>query len=484
MMKKLLSFGFLIILNGTGMMAQSRQVAAPVQNAGQNSAAKVMTATTPTVVTDTLNYFYNKQFFKVPSPTGVGFPYYKSAAATVTNITHMGSVFLNTDANLIISGLEGRMAYQINSNALSIPVMLYLYNVDGSLLPSTVIDSVKVFVGSAYSTVGTGSNTGYAVGGPFTSTAGPVSHTVPGNFAVLMRNLSTLSGDTVRLYRTRGQVVPSNTQTPRGEGLGVIRQAGVFKKTTNFVHPSFGAGTDYEFCVAPVCTFSIYADHIAPPKVDSQPVDTVMCWEPLTFTNTSSPHFTSRFFNLNEFYRHFWPYTNTPPGGFSNDSAISWYFDDEDLDYPNLRPNIILKNNATTATKYYDTAGCFTSCSMRARYRKMTAGGSSVVYWANIEFSVCVGCWQTGVGIGEIPTLNGIAYFPNPAVDGKVKITGLKGSNTIQVYDMLGSLKATIQSREEEVLIDLLKEPSGTYLIKVSDQQQRYRSFKVVNQRE
>ncbi|HQQ94811.1 MAG TPA: T9SS type A sorting domain-containing protein [Bacteroidia bacterium] len=466
-------------------MADSRSFAQGTSNPSQApGATQLSPPTTPTVVTDTLNYFFNKQFFKIPSPQIQGYPYYKSAAATGTNFTHMGAAFVNTDPNLVINGLESRLAYQFNSNATSIPIRMYLYNVDANMLPTTVIDSVSKSIGAAQvnSTV---YPTGYPVSGSFTSVAGPVSHTVPGNFAVLVRNLSTLAGDTVRIYRTSSMVSPSTNLQPRGEGLGIVRQAGVFKKTTNFNNINFGNGTDYEFCVAPICTFTLIADHIAPPKVDSQPVDTVGCWEPLTFTNTSSPEWTNRFFNLNEFYRHHWPFANSPATGWSADSAISWYFDDEDIDYPNLRPNIILKNNATTATKYYDTSGCFTSCSMRARYRKMTAMGSSEVIWGNIDFSLCVSCWWSGVGVNEIPTLNGVAIFPNPAVDGKVKISGLKGGeHSIQVFDMLGSLKATIRTRDEEVTIDLLKEPAGAYLIRVSDQNQRYRNVKIVNQRE
>lgn len=467
MIKKLLVLGMLLFSSHSIILAQTQ---AP---------------TTPTVVTDTLSYFYNKQLFKIPNPNGVGFPYYKSAAATVTNITHMGSVFLNNDPNLQVNGLEARMSYQLNSNALSVPVRIYLCNVNASLLPVfPPVDSVTVLIGQAQ-LESTLHPTGYQVGGTFT-----VTRNMPGNFAVLVRNLSTLSGDTARLYRT-SSVTPTNwphytPNTNHGEGLGVVRYGGNFLSTKNFIHPRFGWGTDYEFCVAPIVTYTLFADHITPPKVNSDPADSVYCWEPLTFTNTSSPHWTNRFFNLNEFYRHFYTYVNTPIGGFPVDSAISWYFDDEDLDNALLRPNIILKNGATTATKYYDSSGCFTSCSMRARLRKMIAGGNGMDIRGNIEFSVCVSnydCDKT-TGINENAQLNGIKLFPNPSADGKVTISGLQGKNTIQIYDMLGSLKATLVSSDEEVLVDLLREPGGTYLIKVTNEQQKFRSIKVVHQKE
>jgi len=466
MIKKLLVLGMLVFSSHSLILAQTQ---AP---------------TTPTVVTDTLSYFYNKQLFKIANPNGVGFPYYKSAAATVTNITHMGSIILNNDPNLMVDGLEARMAYQDNSNALSIPVRLFLCNLNAQMLPVfPPVDSVTVFVGSA--NLASQSNTGYQVGGTFT-----VSRNMPGNFAVLVRNLSTISGDTVRLYRTSA-VTPTNwpyytPTTSHGEGLGLLRYNQVFYKTRNYQHPAFGWGTDYEFCVAPIVTYTLFADQIAPPKVNSDPADSVYCWEPLTFTNTSSPEWTNRFFNLNEFYRHFTPYLNTPNGGFPVDSAISWYFDDEDFDNPLLRPNIILKKDSIRATKYYDTTGCFTSCSMRARLRKMIAGGNGMDIRGNIEFSVCVSMYDCDktTGINENIQLNGIKLFPNPSADGKVTLSGLQGKNTIQIYDMLGSLKATLVSNENEVLVDLLKEPGGTYLIKVTNEQQKYRSIKVVHQKE
>lgn len=445
---------------------------------------KAQAPTTATVVTDTLSYYFNKQYFKNPSPLGVGFPFHKSPSATNTAVTHVGSVFLNTDTALRISGLEGRMAYQNNSAAQQIPVRLYLCNVDANLKPVfPPIDSVYKLVGNAQDHAF--SPSGYPVSGTFTNSSGPVSHKVPGNFAILMRNLSPIAGDTVRLYRTNGRVPGSpgyNNNTAIGEGFGVVRYAGNFYSTKNFtLSNSFGMGTDYEFCVSPIVTFSLYADHIVPAKVNSDPADSVMCWEPLTFTNTSSPHWTNRFFNLTEFQRHFVPFVNTPPGGFSPDAPISWYFDDEDIDYPLLRPNIILAIGATTATKYYDTAGCFTSCSMRARYRKMTAGGTGEIIQANIEFSVCVayigGCEYVGMTENE---LDQVKLYPNPSADGKCMISGLNGTNTIQIYDVLGSLVATLVSREEKVTVDLLDKPGGTYLIRVSDENQRHRNMKLV----
>ena len=59
----------------------------------------------PSVITDTLHYFYNKQLYKIANVSVSGFPYFKSAAATGTAVTHVGSVFLNSE-NIVINGLD------------------------------------------------------------------------------------------------------------------------------------------------------------------------------------------------------------------------------------------------------------------------------------------------------------------------------------------------------------------------------------------
>lgn len=485
-MKKLLLLSAMILLSKFGVQAQSIQNS-PKLASMSNHSDKV--AATPTVVTDTLHYFYNKQVFKIANISLTGFPYYKSAAATGTLNTHMGSVFLNSDPNLVINGLSSRVAMHNSFNNPSIPIRMYLCNVNSNLLPVfPPIDSVSFSVGQAQSyTVPTGHEMGRIFGG----TVNPTPHTIPGNFAVLIRNLSTFSGDTVRLFRTSSLTQTasgSNSSNNMGEGLGVIRVGGVFRKTTNYNFPTFGIGTDYEFCVAPIVTYTAEASHLTPPQVNSQPVDTVMCWDPLTFTNTSSPEFSNRMFNLVEFWRHFNPYVSTPFGGFSPDSAISWFFDDEDFDYPELRPNIVLKNGASTIQKFYDTNSCFTNCEMRARLRKMTAGGSSVVYFANIQFSVCVGVNCNGedgtVGLAENAILNEVKVYPNPTLNSKITVSGLKGNNTLYIYDMLGQLVATQVVKDDKVLVDLIKIPEGNYILKIVDEQSRYKTVKFINQKE
>lgn len=105
--------------------------------------------------------------------------------------------------------------------------------------------------------------------------------------------------------------------------------------------PGFGLGTDYEFVVAPRVTYSIQSSEILPDKVylstnTTTPADTACTRTIFTFTNTSSKFYEHRMYNLNQFYLK-WaltgPFLAMPqtPGGFSQDSAITWRFEAYDL---------------------------------------------------------------------------------------------------------------------------------------------------------
>ncbi|MBL7900739.1 MAG: T9SS type A sorting domain-containing protein [Bacteroidia bacterium] len=436
-----------------------------------SSASSVLSnsaVSTPTVVNDTLHYFYNKEYFKNPNAPISGLPYYKSAATTFTNITHFGSVFLNSDPNLSIYGLEGMLNASING-ALTVPMTLYLYNVNAMLLPSTAIDSINIFVGSLPP-----NPQGIKYGGVFGTSLNPVSHVVPGNFAVLIRNKGNLTGDTVHVFRTSGitptNAAAGNTNMPRGEGLGVIRWAGLFQKTTNFPHPQFGFGTDYEFCLAPMVTYTLQAGHIAPPEVNSVPTQTAYLMQPLTFTNISSPELTSRFFNLNVFYHRFQPFINQPPGGFTNDSALSWHFGDEDLNYPNLRTPLYLREGMSTVTKYYDTVGCFTTGNVRANLRRMKAGGSSVSYSAAIPFSVCI--QDENVGLIQNTPLEPILLAENPVKNAILQVKGLKGANEFFIYNSLGVLCLREEQLDGLSGLNVSTLKKGSYYLRIQSREE------------
>jgi hypothetical protein len=75
-----------------------------------------------------------------------------------------------------------------------------------------------------------------------------------------------------------------------------------------------------------------------------------------------------------------------------------------------------------------------------------------------------------------------LKVFPNPAVGGKSTITGLVGTNSITVYNILGQAVVTKLVTEESTTIDLSNQPSGNYVVKITDSSNESRSVKIINQ--
>ncbi len=448
-----------------------------------NDVAKSQAAPTSTVIVDTLHYYYNKFYFK----TGIKISdaaaeYYKSPAATGTAVTHVGSMFENNDS-LQITGLEAFAVMPLNTSQATVAVHLYLTNVDPvtqlPVLPA--IDSVRVVLPK-------GGNPNIPIGGNFATT-----RTLTSNYFVLLRNMSLFEGDTVRLYRTAGATATSvaNVVKKHGEGYGVLRYLGQFYKTTNYVHPAFGYGTDYEFCVAPRVKYFLQASHSIPA------VDTACVWDPLVYTNNSSKRFTHRMYNLTEFARK-WnqmpPFNPTaaPVGLFPADSAITWYFEAEDNGTQD--PRFFLPyNSQTNQITFYtdsslmkmngvdDSSYCFTGNEFRARFKSMAIYGRGATFSVTSVFTLCTKyCGRFSVGVSEASLLENVNLYPNPS-NGQSTISGLNGTNSIRVYNTLGQIILSETTNREKYLLDLSRQPAGSYFVKVSSQSGS-KSFHVIRQ--
>jgi hypothetical protein len=446
---------------------------------------------TPTVVTDTLNYFINKQQFKIGTvmqqiaPT---FSYFKAATGNAVNshqfVEHCGSIFKNKDTSLMVTGLEGYAAKHNKSVSATVAIKLYLCNVVGGLPVLPAIDSVGGFVNNGYDPV-TLFCPPQKVSGDFAT-----PRRVRGDFAVLIRNYSSVSGDTVRLFRTSTLVPGTNILTgagseyyKTGEGLGVVRKLGAFHLTANYTGDSgFGYGTDYEFCVAPRVTFTLQVSQIRPDKADN-----ACMFDSIPFVNTSSPEFTNKQFNLNEFYRQNKPFQTQPgpPGiGFAPDTVMLWNFDDDHrLDtVPYLWgrvQDIYLGVNQDRILKNFDTAGVFLNGYQLAKYRKMTTCYSNRLAGRETFSTSVSACGE--VGIRELNNLNGVNVYPNPAVNGKVNITGLQGKNTIVVFNMLGQTVSSETTEKQSTVLDLLKQPAGSYTIRIVNTDGSTKALKLIN---
>lgn len=288
------------VQSGTASMETAASSLAPENGPVAKAAASV--------INDTLLYFFNKHYFRNPntptsSPPNLSFYTVKSPYPGSLAISHLGSVFLNT--NLItVHGLKALVIKHPGSPSASVPFRLYLCSVNSSSLPVfPPIDSVLTSVST--------STIGVWRGGVFTS---PTS--LNGNFAVVAKCTSTVPGDTIRVFLNNASTSTSTyaPATQYGEGLGVLRFFGNFQSNTN----TFGTGTDYEFVVAPYVSYNINAGAtVLTPTICSLTQG--------SFSNVTTPMslIESRFFNLNKF-KPYWAPTNTsmPP----TDSIYNWTF--------------------------------------------------------------------------------------------------------------------------------------------------------------
>ncbi len=435
----------------------------------------INTVTKAQLVNDTLRYFWYKQNYLLPASSNSVHPFFKSRAAVQTNtyITHVGSIFRNKDTNLIVTGLEARVLRPnfTFSGVGGVPFRLYLCKLGSNGFP--VMPPLDSISGKVQAT--TPLNYGQYFGGTFTNT--PIN--VKGDFAVLARCVAGQDGDTVKIFRTAGHTATSTTApSPAykfGEGLGVVRRGGQFVKTTNLNDPQFGTGTDYEFCVAPMVQFSLQVSQIASPTQEGA------CeWEVFTNTNTSSPEYTNKQFNFNQFYRAYKPF----PGnslyntGFAPDSVLAWDLGDGQLPfYLNYGWDTIhlayasgVSNqffNGTVCGKYKQSAY---SCDPNVPSISTCITFTASTVWCNDS---------AGSGIHEMGRLSRVKVFPNPTVD-KTTITGLEGTNTIHIYNLMGQLVSVETTREEAVVVDLFKQPQGTYLIRLSNSDNNSRLIKVI----
>ncbi len=426
------------------------------------------------IVDDTLRYFEYKQLYFLP-PTTAAHPSFKSVAPVsgADPVTHVGSVFKNKDAVLQVYGLEARV---LSPNIVvsgpsvgGVKLRLYLCNVSNGFPVFPPLDSITTAV-SATQPV----QTGTIVGGSF---ANPV--TVSGDFAVLGRCISQLNGDTVKFFRTAGHTATSTTApSPAykfGESFGVVRNAGIFYKTTNFNHAAFGVGTDYEFCVAPRVTFSLQASQIVSTTMEGA------CYsEVFTNTNTSSPELVNRQFNFNEFYRELKPFHPQSAISFSfvPDSVLTW-------NMGNGAPLIYIKPGLDTVqlSYYGGTCNILVTGSEIAKYKKSIGNiNAATIIAINAYTSSCVYCSDSDtVGVKKQGIQSKIKVYPNPATD-KITVAGLKGANFIDVYNIMGVLVSRIQLSDDTIVLDVGKFPVGPYLLRISDTKGHNSLVKILRQ--
>jgi hypothetical protein len=184
MIKKLLSIGIFALLSNSAVSQTSHlvteNVEAPIKHLPfieSNSTAKTAAIGT----NDTLWYFYNKFYYRNATPTG--FSTFKSPYQVSSfYFSGFASSFLSTNT-VTVKGAYVLLSRQATSTSTSVPVKIYLYNVDATYKPTTKVDSglavvtgtAGTFAGALFTTprVMTNYAIGFASGSTTTDTIKP-----------------------------------------------------------------------------------------------------------------------------------------------------------------------------------------------------------------------------------------------------------------------------------------------------------------------
>ena len=446
MIKKLLFFGCISLLTSNGLNAQTpanipfhdSRIQAGTEVVTNNPTSMIGAKTASNSISDTLVYFRNKFFYRDPSLSS-GYPWLLAPMAGTLSFSHWGSVFLNP-GTISISGLQCMAARHPSSPSPSVNVRMYLCTTTAGMPNFPPLDSL----------MGAVSNTSQIT---TVSASWPTPKVVNGDFVVLFKCIPTVAGDSLKLIRTDARTATSTAvQAKRyGEGLGLIRYNGGFYSTTN-LYGTAGSGTDFDFMVAPIVTFSTTTSQA------SNNLPALCTNTAYTFNNLSSQYLRNRQFNLNEFYKRWSPMANTT-AIIDADSVFVWNFGDGS-------PDRYMAPNATSISVTYTNVGTYT-VTLTSNYQKMSNSGVKYedAAYATKTTSNC----STGTSINEINGFENLLVFPNPSVNGKVTVSGLNGNNTIFVYNMLGQLVNSITSDKDFVTLDLLNQPNGSYIVKIAN---------------
>jgi hypothetical protein len=501
MIKKLLSIGVFALISNSAMSQTSHlvteNVEAPIKHLPfieSNSTAKTAAIGT----NDTLWYFYNKYLYR--NATSPGFSTFKSPyQAPGLALNGFACSFLSTNT-VTVKGAYVLLSRQATSTSTSVPVKIYLYNVDATFKPTTKVDSgLAVVTGTA----------GTFAGALFTTPR------IMTNYAIGFASGSTTT-DTIKPYMNNAYAATTTVAvTPPalkyGESLSFIRYNGVWTSQTGFWNPP---GSDKEFTVIPFVNVNLSAGSI-PTSLPPFCVNTAV-----SFSNTSNSFFVNRQYNLNQFFIS-WPAALTPSLVPTTDPIFTTDFGD----------GTAITNSFVT-TKTYTNVGVFTG-SLTGRYQLGADNGQKVqdVFTSTISISpsstvsatssssiICLGgsvnltgntsaslyAWNTGAttlsisvtpttttlytfnaacaagpasvtvvvntctGIDEL-TENQISLFPNPS-EGKVTISlnsaSLSESYSVEIYDAIGKLVAS-HKLNNETTINISSLDGGVYLFKI-----------------
>lgn len=390
------------------------------------------------VISDTIWYFFNKHFYRNTPPTNGSFPTFKNAATyTNTNFPQRwGAVFLNSGP-LAVTGAEMLTFAQTSSPSSSVNVALYLYNVVGGVPSGAPINTCIVAVPQATS----GSNYG-------------CNYTIPsvvtGDYAIIAKNVSSTPGDTIRVFLTNAKQFTSTATASEkfGEGLGITGTSSAFFPMTGLFTPT--NTTDYEPLVMPRVTYSVTTDH-------NFTSATICNTTAVTYVNMSSSWINHRQYNMNRFWKHWFPFGNTTGyNAAQKDSVFTW-------DFGNASPFVY----DVSPTYSYPSGGTF-SALLSSKIQTQAFGTTYVDTKAwTVSVTVC------NVGLAENNIENQFAVYPNPANSNVTVYLNNANDNTqIEVLNALGQVVLTQRGNVYKNTLSTESLSNGVYFIKVRDGKQ------------
>ncbi|MBS1652685.1 MAG: T9SS type A sorting domain-containing protein [Bacteroidetes bacterium] len=423
-----------------------------------NSNQKTMTGS----ISDTLYYFFNKHHFR-NTPAMQGFYTVKSPAPTSTlNLAEFGASFLNgtvvNNTPVTLNAVRFVASRQANSVSSSIPVRVYVYNANPAGLPGAKVDSAMAVV----------TNTG----GAFYTATFITPKTFTNSFFVSYKPMPSNPADTLKAWITNSSVGTTTASVNNGEGLGYTRIiAGTSTNSlyvnTNLYGASGSVPSDPEPIVAPIVSFN-FASSFSMSPATSTAIPGAYCTNTLIMynnTTTGTSVLENRQFNYNKFVPYWKPFSYSVQP-VAADSIYSWNF---------TMPQVgtyYSKNFSQTYTVTGNTSG-----SLLVRYKHGSGNTSQNTNdLSNQTYSV-VSCGSTGLTEN---LMNAQAFvFPNPN-NGSLNIKNLEGKNTLTVYNLIGQEVFKTTTEDSSVNIDVAKEPSGNYLLKITNANGSSRVMKLI----
>lgn len=169
--------------------------------------------------------------------------------------------------------------------------------------------------------------------------------------------------------------------------------------------------------------------------------------------------------------------TLNPRNVYSPGASFCWYHEEpEETKYVGIR---ILKNNGD----------CYGWVELNIKWDSLYAHRltvrpiltvKSMAYCTIPNYPLCVGQTSLNWSVDENESIAFATIHPNPTT-GLVTIVG-KGLNQAEVVNMLGQCVTTMQGKGENLQFDISKLPAGIYFVRITDDEGRKCTHKVVKE--